>query len=355
VQGSIGGETVRRSLNTGNWTAASSLVHQWQWSGRIGVLKPDLPTVTEAVEQFLTEARVRNLAATTIQKRRELLEGKLLPFCAHRGHRQLRDLTVERLREFRRTWTYSPLSAAKRLEYLRAFLRFCVEAGWIERNPAAALKPTKVPHKPTLPYPDAEVERLLEAARALVGFGQYGPRIEPMILLLRYSGLRMQDAACLERARLDGDKLFLVELPPASLPRHVRRLAPAEGGLARQRVEVARPQFDQDHRTALCTLGEGAPGSARERSSSHLALTRSRSCRVRQSDLADRAATSWPRRDELESHESADSREVALVLGDEHAAGFSAGEGQQDVVAERLRHATEVGPLVARHRREHVA
>ena len=31
-----------------------------------------------------------------------------------------------------------------------------------------------------------------------------------MILLLRYSG-RMQDAACLERARLDADKLFLYQ------------------------------------------------------------------------------------------------------------------------------------------------
>ena len=50
---------------------------------------------------------------------------------------------------------------------------------------------------------------LLDAARVLVRFGQYGPRIEPMILLVCYSGLRMQDAACLERARLDGDKLFL--------------------------------------------------------------------------------------------------------------------------------------------------
>jgi integrase/recombinase XerD len=32
-----------------------------------------------------------------------------------------------------------------------------------------------------------------------------------MILLLRYSGLRIQDAACLERARLDDDKLFLYQ------------------------------------------------------------------------------------------------------------------------------------------------
>jgi hypothetical protein len=45
VQGSIGGETIRRSLNTANWTAASSTVHQWQSAGRIGVLKPELPTV----------------------------------------------------------------------------------------------------------------------------------------------------------------------------------------------------------------------------------------------------------------------------------------------------------------------
>lgn len=211
VQGSIGGEAVRRSMNTSNWTAASTSVHQWQSSGRIGVLKPELPSIAEAVAAFLKEAETRNLAATTIQKRRELLEVKLLPFCKSKGFRQLRDLTVERLRSFRQGWTYSPLSAAKRLEYLRAFCRFCVDSGWMERNPASALKTTKVAHRPTLPFSDEEVDRLLKAARKLHEFGRYGPRIEPMILLLRYSGLRMQDAACLERKRLADDKLFLYQ------------------------------------------------------------------------------------------------------------------------------------------------
>jgi hypothetical protein len=79
------GQLLRRSLNTGNWTAASTIVHQWQSSGRIGVLKPELPSVTAAVEQFLEEAAVRNLAATTIKKRRELLEGKLLPSAPTKG------------------------------------------------------------------------------------------------------------------------------------------------------------------------------------------------------------------------------------------------------------------------------
>jgi site-specific recombinase XerD len=198
-------------MNTTNWTAASTSVHQWQSSGRIGVLKPELPSIVDAVAAFLKEAETRNLAATTIQKRRELLEGKLLPFCKSKGYRQLRDLTVDRLRAFRHGWTYSPLSAAKRLEYLRAFCRFCLDSGWMERNPASALKATKVSHRPTLPYSDEEVDRLLEAARKMQGFGRYGPRIEPMILLLRYSGLRMQDAACLERKRLADDKLFLYQ------------------------------------------------------------------------------------------------------------------------------------------------
>ena len=209
VQGSIGGEPIRRSLNTTNWTAASSVVHQWQAAGQIGVLKPEIPTVAEAVGKFLDEAAVRNLAATTIQKRRELLEGKLLPFCERRGFHRLRELTVEALRAFRQTWTYSPLSAVKRLEYLRAFLRFCYEAAWIDANPALALRPTKVSQKQTLPFTDEEVDRLLVAARGLVRFRSYGPRMEPMILLLRYSGLRIQDAACLERSRLTDDKLFL--------------------------------------------------------------------------------------------------------------------------------------------------
>ena len=56
VQGSIGGEAVRRSMNTTNWTAASTSVHQWQSTGRIGVLKPELPSLAEAIQKFLKEA-----------------------------------------------------------------------------------------------------------------------------------------------------------------------------------------------------------------------------------------------------------------------------------------------------------
>jgi integrase/recombinase XerD len=123
----------------------------------------------------------------------------------------LSHLDVDVLRTFRASWPYSPLSARKRLEYLRSFFRFCHDSGWIDRNPAMAVKSSKAEQNPTLPFSDEEIERILVAARGLKDFGRYGPRIEPMVLLLRYSGLRMQDAACLERARLVDDKLFLYQ------------------------------------------------------------------------------------------------------------------------------------------------
>jgi site-specific recombinase XerD len=209
VQGSLGGEWIKRSLNTREWGAAAAIVHGWEASGQVGVVKADVPTVVRAVELYFDDAKARHLAATTVRKRRELLEGKLLPFCKAKGVSLLKQLDVALLRSFRNGWPYSALSAVKRLEYLRSFLRFCQDSGWIESNPAMVLKPPKVSQRPTLPFEDGEIDRILKAADKLADWGSFGPKARTMVLLLRYSGLRMQDAACLERSRLKTGKLFM--------------------------------------------------------------------------------------------------------------------------------------------------
>lgn len=209
VQGSLGGEWVKRSLNTRDWSAAASIVHGWEASGQIGTIKAEIPTIERALELYFEDAAARHLADTTIRKRRELLEGKLLPFCNGKGISLLKQLDVSTLRSFRNGWKYSALSAVKRLEYLRSFLRFCKGSGWIDSNPAMLLKPPKVGHRPTLPFEGSEMERTLKAADALSSWGSFGPKARAMVLLLRYSGLRMQDAACLERSRLSEGRLFM--------------------------------------------------------------------------------------------------------------------------------------------------
>ena len=57
------------------------------------------------------------------------------------------------------------------------------------------------------------MEALLKTANTFNAKGRFKDgnrkRIRAMVLLLRYSGLRISDAAVLERARLSDNKLFL--------------------------------------------------------------------------------------------------------------------------------------------------
>jgi hypothetical protein len=97
--------------------AAAKAIHNWEATGKIGEEPPDIPTIKRAVEKYLADAEARHLAPETVRKRRELLEGKLLPFCEMKGYAMLSHLDVDVLRTFRGTWSYSPLSARQRLEY----------------------------------------------------------------------------------------------------------------------------------------------------------------------------------------------------------------------------------------------
>jgi len=209
VQGSLGKKWVKRSLKTRDWSVAAATIHEWEAAREIGGKPFVVPTISEALQKYFDDAEARHLAPSTIRKRRELLNGKLLPYCKSKGYQQLSDLDVDTLRTFRKTWKFAATSAVKRLEYLRGFLRFCEESEWIERNPAKAIRPPRVTQSPTLPFEDKEVERVLVAADQLADWGTFGPKLRAMVMLLRHSGLRIQDAACLERSRLKDDKLFL--------------------------------------------------------------------------------------------------------------------------------------------------
>ena len=99
------------------------------------------------------------------------------------------------------------------LERLRNFFGFGLDAGWIGKNPATAVRPPKITQSPTLPFEPEEFERILSAcdSYSTKGVHREGNRIrlKAMILLLRYSGLRIRDAATLERSRIKHAKLFL--------------------------------------------------------------------------------------------------------------------------------------------------
>lgn len=58
---------------------------------------------------------------------------------------------------------YAPSTKLKRFETVKAFFSFCVSRDRIAKDSARAVKVPKVRHIPTLPFSDAEIEKLLWA------------------------------------------------------------------------------------------------------------------------------------------------------------------------------------------------
>src|ERR1700730_6466274 len=106
------------------------------------------------------------------------------------------------------------LAALKKLERLRSFFRFACENGWLAENPAQKLSNPKVTARPTLPFSHDEMIRILAAATRRIEVSQpegrdNARRLRALVLLLRYSGLRIGDAVSCSIERLSEGKLRL--------------------------------------------------------------------------------------------------------------------------------------------------
>ena len=215
VDGVLSGREIRKSLGLANWEKAQGIVREWETEGAQGSDdgKEQAPSVEEACADFLADAGARNLQEATLYKYR-LLFKHLQAFAAQRGLRNLHEFDVPALRKFRTGWKDSPIAAVKKLERLRAFFRYCQQAGWIADNPAVQLQNPRVPDKATLPFTRDEVAKILAACNEYPnGYGKTGQenavRLRALVLLLRYSGLRIGDAVSLPRERVTDGRLFL--------------------------------------------------------------------------------------------------------------------------------------------------
>lgn len=208
VDGFLSGRDLRQSLKTRDWQKASDTVREWEARGTIEKESKHEPvTIEQATELFLEDASARELREATLYKYR-LLFRQLQTFAADHGLRYLMELDLERLRKFRASWTEHNLTSRNKLERLRTFLRFCVDAEWITKNHALKLKTPKVTEPPTLPLTRDEVVQILAACQEYPD-RLNAVRLKALLLLLRYSGLRIRDAVTLSRERISGDKLFL--------------------------------------------------------------------------------------------------------------------------------------------------
>ena len=210
VDGALGGKEMRESLKLRDWQRAQEMIREWEAEDRRTRQQELQITIEDAHEKFVADAEARKLNDSTLYKYR-LLFRQLDGFAETYKLQFLTQLDLDTLATFRATWTEGPRTSLKKLERLRAFMRFAEKRKWIDDNPATELKAPKVPNKPTMPFTREEMIRIFAA---LEPYGKSAGarnarRLRAFVLLLRYSGLRIGDATQLDVSRLDGNKLLL--------------------------------------------------------------------------------------------------------------------------------------------------
>jgi integrase len=213
VDGSIAGNQFRKSLDIVDWQKAHDKIMAWESDESEPKPAPEPITIQLAGERFLVDAATQKLKESTICKYR-LLFKQIGDFAQKRGLRYLKELDLVMLDEFRAGWKDGARSSAKKLERLRAFLRFAQKREWVSRNPASDLKAPRVTLCPTIPYTREEMMRILAAiAKYREEFPTRGKenalRLRALALLLRYSGMRIGDAVSLTSDRIKMNRLFL--------------------------------------------------------------------------------------------------------------------------------------------------
>ncbi|MBZ5539825.1 MAG: tyrosine-type recombinase/integrase [Acidobacteriia bacterium] len=212
VDGVLAGKDMRESLKLRDWQRAQEMIREWEAEDR-RTSRPERKSVEDAWKEFLADVEARKLHQSTVRKYK-LLKRQMETYGQGHGLHFLDEFDLPSVSQFRSGWKDGPRSSAKKLERLRAFFRFAQKRKWMPENPATDLKAPKITLCPTMPYTRTEMLRILAAVDKYKDeFPERGSenarRMRALVLLLRYSGMRIGDAVSLTSDRIEGNKLFL--------------------------------------------------------------------------------------------------------------------------------------------------
>jgi len=219
VEGTVANNYLRHSLKTHSWERAQLLAQKIEVADDPAadpVKKEEPVTIQRAVEEYLADAKARELSEATLYKLNIIFDKQLLQWSKAEGYKLLREVDLRVVQSFRASWKDGALAKKKKQERVTGFFWFCIRAGWITQNPTNRLGRISVNQPPTDYFTREEFDRIVDATyayrenRAETGVDN-GTRLRTLTLLMRWSGLRIRDAITLEKTRLIGDNLLLYQ------------------------------------------------------------------------------------------------------------------------------------------------
>jgi site-specific recombinase XerD len=222
----------RKNTGCWEWRDAERNAAAWEaagrWSASAPPFEPDLGqkpevgvTIEEATEAFVLRCQSRQIRPSTLGKYRTLAK-QLRTFCESRGYVRLRQVGVTDMDHFYQSWKDGIRARGKKLERLRAFVKFCLKRKWLTEDIIEDLQSPVGSSTPgdRMPFSDEELEQICRACEALpavrwkndLGQGMWsGKDVEDFIFVSTYTGLRISDVAMFDmESRLgDGNQILL--------------------------------------------------------------------------------------------------------------------------------------------------
>jgi integrase len=188
---------LRQSLETRDFARARKRAVELESPDR-RIFKP----VAEAVTAFIDHCESESLRTSTVRKYRNTLT-QLQAFCAGRSIDTIGELTADHLDAFRANRALKPITSAKELQLLRQFCGFCLARQWASEIAAARIKaPRNIKPNDVEPFTAGEIAEIIRACDGIGRTSYERARARAMVLLLRFTALRIGDVAMLARDRV---------------------------------------------------------------------------------------------------------------------------------------------------------
>jgi integrase len=198
-----------QSLGTSDRTTALTISRDMELAcGAAPVAVAGPVMIADARTMFLDSLRFQGLVKASILKH-ETLWRQALQFAAFEKIVYLAELDAAAIARFMKTWAdgvpawnkkpEGAIARGKKIERLRQFYKFAIGRKWVAVDPTRGVKRTKVKTIQTPPFTENEMTKILASADRRVlkartpKMKANAMRVRALILLLRFSGLRIGD------------------------------------------------------------------------------------------------------------------------------------------------------------------
>ena len=198
------------STGTAEWAEAFAIKAELEKTGRLPDQMPgkafDAVTVQEAVDAFLkTKSEgTGKVAPATLELYEVFTLRRLIPWCKEQNVQSVGEFdTLTIVERFDQSWCNikSPekaLAGESRkttMTVFRVFLNYCIDRGWLKTNVAKKIRTTRAQQRHAV-KPKRYGLELNEYQRVLRYLDEFpDARLQAMIELMRWSGMRVSDAA----------------------------------------------------------------------------------------------------------------------------------------------------------------